>query len=74
VCTDGAAPSQTARVIDPGALDRLIAAGLAACTPACTAATVGVAGDFVAKDLVAVTAAARRAKLATIVGGQGCPP
>jgi hypothetical protein len=73
VCTDGADVTQTAPVIDPSALDRLISAGLAACKTPCTAASVGVVGDFIGKDLVAVTAAARRAKLATVVAGQGCP-
>ena len=74
VCTDGADVTQTAPVIDPSALDALIAAGLAACTAPCTAASVSVVGDYVGKDLVALSAATRRAKLATIVAGQGCPP
>ncbi len=74
VCTDGADVTQTAPVIDPSALDRLIAAGVAACRTPCTAASVSVVGDYVGKDLVAITAAARRAKLATIVAGQGCLP
>ncbi len=74
VCTDGADVAQTAPVIDPSALDRLVAAGLAACKPPCTAASVSVVGDYIGKDLVAVTAAARRAKLATIVAGAGCSP
>ncbi len=73
VCTDGADPAQIARVVDPPGLDALIADGLAACRTPCTAASVSVVGDYVGKDLVAVTAAARRAKLATIVSGQGCP-
>lgn len=73
VCTDGADPSQTARVIDPSRLDLLIADGLAACRTPCTAASVSVVGAYLAKDLVAVTAATRRAKLATIVSGQACP-
>ena len=74
VCTDGADVTQAAPVIDPSALDRLIAAGLAACKTPCTTASVSVVGDYVGKDLVAVTAAARRAKLATIVAGQDCLP
>lgn len=73
VCTDGADVTQTAPVIDPSALDRLIAAGLTACKTPCTAASVSVVGDYIGKDLVAITAAARRAKLATLVAGQGCP-
>jgi len=74
VCTDGAAVTRTAPVIDPKALDALIAAGVAACKTPCTAASVSVVGDFIGKDLVALTAATRRAKLATIVAGQACPP
>ena len=73
VCTEGADVPQTAPVIDPAALDRLIVAGLAACKTPCTAASVSVVGDYIGKDLVAVTAAARRARLATLVAGQGCP-
>lgn len=73
VCTDGADVTQTAPIIDPSALDALIAAGLAACKTPCTAASVSVVGDYVGKDLVALTAATRRAKLATIVAGQACP-
>ncbi|MEO7095054.1 MAG: hypothetical protein ABI175_17475, partial [Polyangiales bacterium] len=73
VCTDRAEVTATAPVVDPAALDALIAAGVGACKMPCTAASVGVTGDYIGKDLVAVSAAARRAKLATIVSGQGCP-
>jgi len=72
-CAGTEALAETARVIDPAALDRLMQAARGRCTAPCTA-VIGTRGTgYIAKDLVAVSAAARRAAIPISVGGVGCP-
>ena len=72
-CAGTEALPASARVIDPAALDRLMQAARGRCTAPCTA-VIGTRGaGYTAKDLVAVSAAARRAAIPIVVGGVGCP-
>jgi len=66
---------ERAPLLDARAMDRVLAAVVAACAQEPCAPTViaGTSGDLIAKDLVATTSAARRAGLASIsIGGPAC--
>ena len=74
-CIPGVQLDATAPLLDPRAMDRVLQAVVAACkqTPCDPTIVVGTSGEFIAKDLVATTSAARRAGFQAIsIGGPAC--
>ena len=74
-CIPGVQLDETAPLLDPRAMDRVLQAVVAACkqTPCEPTIVVGTSGEFIAKDLVATTSAARRAGFQAIsIGGPAC--
>lgn len=74
-CVGGEPLAASAPLLDPRAMDGVLAAVVAACArEACEpTVVVGTRGEFVAKDLVATTSAARRAGFARLsIGGPAC--
>jgi hypothetical protein len=74
-CIAGEQLDASAPLLDPKAMDDVMAAVAQACQRAACDPTVivGTSGEFIVKDLVATTSAARRAGFATIsIGGPAC--
>jgi hypothetical protein len=73
-CIPGEQLDQSAPLLDPRAVDRVLGAVVAACAkvPCEPVAVVGTSGELVAKDLVATTSAAQRAGLTISIGGPAC--
>jgi hypothetical protein len=74
-CISGETLDATAPILDPKAMDRVLEAAVAACKRTACEPTivVGTSGEFVMKDLVATTSAARRAGFHAIsIGGPAC--
>jgi hypothetical protein len=74
-CIPGVELAATAPLLDPHAMDRVLAAAVAACkqSPCEPTVIVGTTGDFIAKQLVATTSAARRAGFHQLsIGGPAC--
>ena len=74
-CIPGTELPDTAPLLDARAMDRVLAAAVAACRQTACEPTVvvGTSGDFIAKELVATTSAARRAGLQQLsIGGPAC--
>jgi hypothetical protein len=74
-CITGETLDATAPILDPKAVDRMLEAAVAACKRTACEPTivVGTSGEFVVKDLVATTSAARRAGFHAIsIGGPAC--
>ncbi len=66
---------ESARIVDPHAVDRVLAAVVAECakTPCESTIVVGTSSEYIAKELVAATSAARRAGFTSIsIGGPAC--
>ena len=74
-CIPGVELPETAALLDPRAMDRVLAAAAAACRqlPCEPTVVVGTSGQLIAKELVATTSAARRAGLHQLsIGGPAC--
>jgi hypothetical protein len=74
-CVPGSTLDDSAPLLDPRAMDRVMEAVRTACASTACEPTivVGTTGEFIAKDLVATTSAARRAGFHAIsIGGPAC--
>jgi hypothetical protein len=74
-CVAGEQLDASAPIIDPKAMDAVMAVVAQVCQRAACEPTVivGTSGEFIAKDLVATTSAARRAGFhALSIGGAAC--
>lgn len=70
-CVRGAPSAGTARVIDPDALEQLLDITHVKCGASCVTAVGTHGAGMIAKDLVAIYGAARRAHLHLVIGGAG---
>ena len=76
-CIPGETLDRSAPLLEPRTMDAVMVDVLAACkrAPCESTIVVGTSGEFVVKDLVATTSAARRAGLPSIsIGGPACDP
>jgi hypothetical protein len=76
-CIPGVQLPDSAPILDPHALDAVLAKVFLECQkqPCEPTIVVGTTGEFIAKDLVAATSAAKRAGFRSIsIGGPACEP
>jgi len=76
-CIPGEVLARSAPLLEPRTMDAVLAEVVAACQRTACEPTVvvGTSGEFIAKDLVATTSAARRAGFQSIsIGGPACDP